>query len=270
MTYESVAKQLQAAGIEDFAGEAEQIVAAGPRQELLTTWIQRRISGEPLALILGTTRFMGISMRVGPGALVPRPETELLAATALRELEACVPPARIAIDMCCGVGNVGVVLALRRPDLRVWLSDLTEPCVSAAQANVASLGLSDRVTILRGDLFEPLRGLGMEGTVDLIACNPPYISTSRLASESAHLLRSEPREAFDAGPYGISIHQRVINEAPAFLKPGGRLVFEFGAGQGRQMQLLFRRSGQFDDPCLIKNAGGEDRVVLARLQTGNG
>jgi release factor glutamine methyltransferase len=269
MTNEMIAKQLRDAGIEDYAKEADEILAAAPSPEVIAEWVARRGSGEPLGLIVGSVRFMGLGFRVTPGTLVPRPETELVTEAALRELDGGAAPAKNAIDMCCGVGNIGVVLAARRPGLRVWLSDLTEACVHAAEMNISSHGLSDRVTVKRGDLFEPLRGMGLEGSIDLITCNPPYISTSRLAGERANLLRCEPREAFDAGPYGVTIHQRVIKDAPQFLRPGGCLAFEFGVGQAGQMRMLFLRSGRYRDIQMIKDAAGQERAVLARYENGD-
>ena len=107
----------------------------------------------------------------------------------------------------------------------VWAADLTGPCVETAKRNASALGLQSRVTVVQGDLFAALAGLQLEGTVDVIVCNPPYISTGRLAADRASLLKHEPREAFDAGPYGLAIHQRVVKAAPVFLKPGGRRYF---------------------------------------------
>jgi release factor glutamine methyltransferase len=136
---------------------------------------------------------------------------------------------------------------------------------------VAQLGLDGRVTVHQGDLFAGLAGAGLEGTVDVIVCNPPYISSGRLAGDRAGLLDHEPREAFDGGPYGLSIHQRVVKEALPFLKPGGWLLFEIGLGQERQVKLLFERTRAYQDLRMVANAAGEVRVVGARKinQKGN-
>ena len=131
-----------------------------------------------------------------------------------------------------------MAIATEIPTARIWGADLTDGTVALARRNAERLGVQDRVSIRQGDLFGALAGEGLAGAVDMIVCNPPYISTGRLEGESAHLLESEPREAFDGGPYGISIQQRLVREAPAFLKPGGLLLFEFGVGQERQAQSL--------------------------------
>ena len=99
----------------------------------------------------------------------------------------------------------------------------------------------------QGDLFASLADLGLEGRVDAVICNPPYISTGKLEKESAHLLEQEPREAFDGGPYGLTIHQRAIKEALPFLRAGGTLLFEMGVGQERQLKLLFEEGMLTDE-----------------------
>ena len=164
--------------------------------------------------------------------------------------------------MCCGSGNLACALALRLPRARVWASDLTDACVSVAKRNVVHTGVADRVSVVQGDLFSGLKGL--EGTIDAVVCNPPYISQAKLAGERAALLANEPREAFDGGPYGLSIHSRVVRDALPFLRPGGHLLFEIGLGQERQVKLLLERTRAYEDIQLLTNAAGEVRVVSAR------
>ena len=210
-------------------------------------------------------RFMDVELLVERGVLVPRAETELLGATAL---EVVSDRSRI-IDMCCGSGNLACALASRLPHARVWASDLTDSCVALARKNAQFTGVASRVTVVQGDLFAGLHEL--EGTIDLIVCNPPYISQAKLAGERAVLLEGEPREAFDGGPYGLSIHQRVVKEALPFLKPGGHLLFEIGLGQERQVRMLFERTRAYEEIRTVGNAAGEVRVVAARKvnQRGN-
>jgi len=215
----------------------------------------------------GRAVFMGVEMLVAPGALVPREETELLGNTALQLLQGMGLAAPTLIDMCCGSGNLGCALAVRIPGARVWSSDLTDGCVSVTRRNVEHLGLLERVSVHQGDLFASLEGLGLEERCDVVVCNPPYISAKRLEGDRAHLLEHEPREAFDGGPYGISIHQRVIKLAPAFLKPGGYLLFEIGEGQDRQVTLLFERAKAYDDIRLVADAQGKARVALGRKRS---
>jgi len=206
-------------------------------------------------------QFLNVEIEVGPGVLVPREETELLARTAIDLLAALDAP--LVIDMCCGSGNLALAIATARPGARVYASDLTAETVATARRNVERLGLSERVTIVQGDMFSGLADRDLLGRADLVVCNPPYISTAKLETESAHLLVNEPREAFDAGPYGISIQQRLIAEAPAFLKSGAPLAFEFGAGQDRQARALFARARAYAPVRFVNDPQGTPRVAVA-------
>jgi release factor glutamine methyltransferase len=217
----------------------------------------------PLVYQVGWQTFMGVKLEVAPGALVPREETELLGAIAVKLLSERGSEQR-AIDMCCGSGNLACGVASTISDLRLWASDLTDSTVQLAGRNVKSLGLSSRVVVVQGDLFAGLSKLGLEGTIDMVVCNPPYISTSRLAKDRAYLLDNEPREAFDGGPYGLSIHQRVIKEALPFLKPDGWLLFEIGLGQEKQLLHLFKRSQAYGEVQFANDISGLPRVVLAQ------
>jgi release factor glutamine methyltransferase len=260
---DEVRDRLATAGVEGAAAEAERIVrhAGGDRARALAL-ADERAGGAPLAYLLGLQVFCGHELLAAPGALVPREETELLARAAV---EACATagPRPAVVDMCTGSGNLAVAIALAREGASVWASDLTDECVSLARRNVERFGLGGRVRVLQGDLFAPLAGLGLEGAVDVIVCNPPYISTGRLGRDRAELLRHEPREAFDGGPYGLTIHQRVVRDAAAFLRPDGWLLFEFGVGQERQLERLLTR-GPYRDVAFRANAAGEPRVALAR------
>lgn len=213
-----------------------------------------------------TVSFLGVALEIGGNVLRPRAETELLGREALAILGG-MDGAPVCIDMCCGSGNLAVAIAATDPRVGVWASDLTDDAVTTARHNVQQGRLGDRVRVVQGDMFAGLAGEGLEGRADLVIANPPYISTRRLIEgDRAHLLGAEPREAFDGGPYGIALHQRLIAEAPAFLKPGGWLGFEFGAGQDRQIAALLKRSRVLSAPVWHRNEEGENRVVFVRMQ----
>ena len=212
----------------------------------------------------GLVTFMGVELAVAPGALVPRSETELLAQTALEILNSMQLPAPRVIDMCTGSGNLACAIAHHVPTATVWSSDLTDGCVSVARRNVHKLELGARVHVAQGDLFQGLSAFALEGSIDVIVCNPPYISQKRLEGDRAELLTDEPREAFDGGPYGLSIHQRVVKDALPYLREGGVLAFEIGLGQERQVKILFERAKAYEDIRLIETSQGVVRVVLGR------
>ncbi|RWK43282.1 class I SAM-dependent methyltransferase [Mesorhizobium sp.] len=210
----------------------------------------------------GRTIFMGLELLIAPGALVPRPETELLGTTALDVLRRMNLSAPRVVDMCCGAGNLACAIAHYAPAAQVWASDLTDGCVEVARRNVAHHDMADRVSVLRGDLFGAFSNLELDSAIDVIVCNPPYISEKRLEGDRAHLTELEPREAFAAGPYGLSIHMRVIKDAPRYLRRGGILLFEVGLGQDRQVMRLLERSKSFEGIRAVTNEAGEGRVVV--------
>jgi len=267
---ERVVARLREAGIADAESEARRIVAAAEDQpgdgvEARTLELcEARAKGIPLAFAIGRTSFMGVELIVAPGTLVPREETRLLGETALHLLNSSGLAAPRLIDMCCGGGNLACALAHYVPGAHVWASDLTDDSVALTRRNVHELGLESRVHVSQGDLFVGLAGLGLEDSIDMVVCNPPYISSKRLAEGGAQLLEHEPREAFDGGPYGLSIHQRVAKECLAFLRPGGRLLFEIGLGQERQLKALFDRSHGYDRVEFTTDATGVTRIVSGR------
>jgi len=263
-----VAALLSEAELPEAGADAAALVEATSGDEALALQMaRRRREGVPLGLLTGRVAFLGVDIATGAGALSPRLETELLGRLALSLLPGDGVET-IVVDMCCGTGNLACALAIHRRGLRVFASDLTPETVNLASVNAAQLGIANRVTIVQGDLFTPLAGHGLEGLVDLIVCNPPYISTGRLARNSARLLQHEPREAFDGGPYGLSMHQRVLRDATQFLRPGGWLCFEFGVGQERQLGLLFERARCYENLRFDRDDAGQPRVVAAQLRPG--
>ncbi|MBN9443589.1 HemK/PrmC family methyltransferase [Bosea sp. (in: a-proteobacteria)] len=208
-------------------------------------------------------RFLQVTLELAPDVLVPRQETELLGLSAIARLRDD-PPGATVIDMCCGCGNLALAIAMAVPSSRIWAADMTDSTVALARRNAERLGLQDRVSVRQGDLFGALEHDGLAGTTDMIVCNPPYISSARLEGESAHLLAAEPRAAFDGGPYGISIHQRLVRDAADFLRPGGWLLFEFGQGQDRQVAALIARAKAYEPVSFATDEAGIPRVACVR------
>jgi release factor glutamine methyltransferase len=227
---------------------------------------RKRAAGAPLGLVTGRQNFLGIQLLTGPEVLVAREETELLGREViaiLSALEVTDPDRELRlIDMGCGSGNIACAAAMAVRNLRVWASDLTESCAALARSNVTLHSLNNRVEVSQGDLFEPLRGRGLESTMDVVEMNPPYIASTSLEKQKAELLHHEPREAFDGGPFGISIMTRLIREAPAFLNPTGHLLFEFGQGQAKQVRMLVERSKLYSGIRFASDQNGDPRVAI--------
>jgi release factor glutamine methyltransferase len=238
----------------------------GGGRDRLRALLARRIAGEPLAHLTGRQSFMGIEMLAGPGALIPRAETELLAGAAvslLHELARTEGPL-VSIDVCTGSANVAASLALAEPGAIIDASDLSADAIDLARRNLEHLGLADRVVLHVGDLLEPFATEAWLGRVTLLTCNPPYISTRRMAEMPTETADHEPDLAFDGGPLGIRILQRLMREAPSYLGPGGWLAVEVGAGQGPAVERSLRSSGAYDEVREVTDGGGEVRVLLAK------
>jgi release factor glutamine methyltransferase len=265
---------LESSGIVDSAIEAERIIRAAQisttidHADTALAMAMRRASGVPIAYVTGREVFMGIELIVSEGVLFPRVETELLGKVALDTLSTCGAVEPRVIDMCCGSGNLACAIAHYLPNSRVWASDLTDNCIALTRCNVEHVGVSERVVVAQGDLFAGLAGMGLEGSIDSVVCGPPFISQNKLATERADLLKYEPREAFDGGPYGISVQQRVVKEVLPFLRPGGMLHFEIGVGQERQVKMLFERTKAYEEILSVVNAEGEVLVMSGRKRVG--
>lgn len=216
--------------------------------ERLRELINLRIDGIPLAHLTKRQTFMGIEMLAGSQALIPRFETEILGYSALTLLKELVRERRqvTIIDLCTGSGNLALAMAHYEPNCIVIGSDISEEAVELATQNAVHLGLSDRVKFVVGDLFEPFENEQYMGKVDMLLCNPPYISSTRVDELPSEISAYEPREAFDGGPFGVSVMMALIKSGPALLKPNSWLGFEVGLGQGEAMKRKIQRNGMVD------------------------
>jgi release factor glutamine methyltransferase len=224
--------------------------------------IERRSQGEPTQYLTGHKEFYNRRFSVGPEVLIPRPETEELAEAVLNSL----PKDReaFAADICTGSGCLAVTLAAERPLLRVDATELSPQAAETARRNASTLGVSDRVSVLDGDLFAPLGSRLPCGGYDLIVSNPPYVATREIPGLSAEV-RKEPVGALDGGPEGLDLLQRIVEAAPRFLKPGGLLALEIGENQGSAVRRLLERS-DFCEVQVARDLSRLDRFAYGRKQ----
>jgi release factor glutamine methyltransferase len=228
--------------------------------------VHQRIDGIPLAHLTKRMQFMGLELICQDDVLTARPETEILGESVVEILRKRNQQnsSQIIIEIGCGSGNLTCSVLSRLPNAYIYAVDITEPCAALTRQNLQMHNFHDRARVFTGDMFSPLSELSLEGTVDAVFSNPPYISTKALSEKNSHLLTHEPREAFDGGPFGLSIHQRLIKESTLYLKPGGYLIFEFGLGQEKQVELLFTRNSVFSKPEFKKDPAGNPRVAYAK------
>ena len=252
---------------EQAAETALPVLDGGTAVTRLRELLAQRLAGIPLAHLTGRQRFMGMELMAGPEALVPRKETELLGCAAravLQQLSGAQEALRV-IDVCTGAGNLALALAAHEPGVRVYASDLSGEAVALARRNAALMGLGSRVEFRQGDFLAPFADGQFEHNVDLLVCNPPYISSGKVGAMPTEIIGHEPSLAFDGGPFGVKILQRLLSEAPQFLRPGGWLAFEVGLGQGPAIMDRLRRNPAYADLAAVADASGAIRAVVARV-----
>jgi release factor glutamine methyltransferase len=222
--------------------------------------LRRRIAGEPLDYILGSTEFMGHEFKVTPGVLIPRQETELLVEAVL-QCVACQPRSSSLeiLDLGTGSGCIAISLAKALPHAKVTAVDISGHALEVARCNARAL--SAEVAFVESDLCcnEKVR----EKRYDYIVANPPYIprkEISRLQPE----IGFEPRIALDAGADGLDFYRRITADAPGVLNEGGRLFMEIGFNQSGSVKNIIQKSGNFEIIEIIRDYGGIDRVIACR------
>ena len=222
--------------------------------------IERRVGREPLQYILGTQEFCGLEFDVNPAVLIPRPETELLVEYVAQRISA--DRQATIVDVCTGSGCIAVAIARMRPHARVIATDLSSPSLDIARQNATRHAVGERIIWLEGDLLGPLAEQELDGQVDVIVSNPPYIPESDWATLQAEVRLFEPRGALVAGPEGTELHERLLQEATRYLSPGGALIMEIGAGQARAMRRIVDRIPGLRFHRLVYDAAGLERVVI--------
>lgn len=190
--------------------------------------MERRLQHEPLAYIRGKREFFGMTFEVGPGCLVPRPETETLVEAALEAVKAH-PGARRLVrvaDIGTGSGAIALSVAQHAPNAKVFAVDVSTEALQWAGRNMRNFGLQDRVVLLAGDLAEPL-----SEPIDVLLANLPYVSTDEFEALPPQIREREPRVAVEGGPEGVELIARLAQQLNAHLAPVAAAIFEVGAGQ---------------------------------------
>ncbi len=233
-----------------------------PQQlETIRALFKRRRAFEPVAYLRGFREFYGRPFRVDPRVLVPRPDTEILVQTALDRLRTHDLGARV-LDLCTGSGCVAITLKLERPTMTVDATDLSGDAVAVARDNAQRMGAVWNVRFASGDLFAPLGA--PRRVYDLVVANPPYIASAEIPSLQPDIRDHEPHLALDGGRDGLDLVRRIVAAAPGWLRPGGALAMEIGAGQAPEVARIYEEGG-FSDVRRDQDYGGHDRVVSGRL-----
>jgi release factor glutamine methyltransferase len=232
----------------------------GPELATLRELVRRRGDREPLQHLTGSASFCGFEIAVNRDVLIPRPETELLAERAWQLLAMLNPQPATVLDFGTGSGCLAIAVAAKCPAAVVHALDVSPAALAVARANAARHGLDGRVHFFQGDGFGALPA-GVR--FDLTVANPPYIPTAEIATLQPEVRDFDPRLALDGGPDGLDCVRRLAAEGGAFLQPAGRLMMEFGDGQGRAVEAVFAARGWGTEP-LVADLSGRDRFLIAR------
>lgn len=241
---------LRAAGCVFAEDEATILTAAAQTDEQLLELVGRRVAGLPLEHVVGFAEFAGLRIAVDPGVFVPRRRTEFLVRQAARR----TPENALVVDLCCGSGALGAALAAI-VGIDLYASDIDPAAVRCAGRNIAP----DRV--FEGDLFDPLPGK-IQGIVDTITANVPYVPTDEIALMPAEARLHEAPVALDGGKDGLSVLRKVAAEAALWLKPGGYLLSEVSERQAADAKTAFADGGL--PASLAADEEADATVVIGR------
>jgi release factor glutamine methyltransferase len=219
--------------------------------------VKRRAAREPLQHLLGTVDFCGLTVACTAQALVPRPETELLAEKAISLLNGHA--AATVLDVGTGSGVLALAIAQAVAGASVVATESSEEALTLARANAERNGLQTRVDFRQGDLLAPVRA---DERFDLIVSNPPYIPSAEIATLAPEV-RHDPVVALDGGPDGLTAIRRLAAETPVYLKPGGWLMMEIGHDQANAVETLLK-TDQWADIQFEKDLQGILRIAIGR------
>lgn len=215
----------------------------------------RRLDGEPLQYLLGEWEFFGLPFEVGPGVLIPRSETELLAEQALSFARSLHAP--LLLDLCSGSGCIPIALGHALPAARVWGAELSAEAFAYFVRNLQRSGLKN-VTPVQADVFALPDTLTCR-LYDVITANPPYIASGALETLQKEVQR-EPALALDGGPDGLDFYRRLPGICLPLLRPGGALLLEIGDEQGAAVSALLREAG-YHAVRILQDFFGLDRIA---------
>ena len=227
------------------------------RAEAFRDLVRRRAGREPLQHLTGTTGFRYVDLAVGPGVFVPRPETELLAGWAVEQAGGLDAP--VVVDLCTGSGAIALSVAHEVPAAIVHAVEVDPGAHAWAEANLTGTG----VHLSLADMADALPEL--DGTVDVVVCNPPYIPLDAWESVAREARDHDPAAALWSGDDGLDAVRVLEGTAARLLRPGGVVGAEHADAQGASAPAVFSRTGRWVDVRDHRDLAGRDRYLTARL-----
>jgi release factor glutamine methyltransferase len=226
--------------------------------------VRRAGEQEPIAYLTGRAHFFSLEFEVAPDVLIPRPDTETLVENVLQTVRhtAGLEAPRV-LDLCTGSGCIAISIAKQLKAATVTAIDISPAAINVARRNAEANRVADRITFLTGDLFAPLSETTDARPFDILVANPPYIPSDQVAKLDKSVRGFEPRLALDGGPDGLDFHRRILDQAAARLKPGGQLFLEIAFDQGPAAESLAAAYPGLGKVRLLKDYGGNQRVLTA-------
>ena len=241
---------------QDLFSQQETELSAQQEQDL-AQFMERRRQREPLAYILGYKEFYGINLLVSPSVMIPRPETETLVEHALfMSLMGMETRELVIADVGTGTGAIAINLAIHLPAARIYAIDTTDPVLDVASYNIRSHNVADRITLLQGDLLEPL-----PEPVDLIVANLPYIPSQRIPTLQPEI-QWEPKQALDGGADGLELATRLLAQASGKLKEQGVILLELDPEQMPAVAALVAQHLPEATTSIEKDLARLDRILV--------
>ena len=277
--YINARNTLKRSGIEAYALEARILVASAagktvqqllrdlslyttqPVEDKVNGYVERRLSGEPVAYISGDWEFYGLPMKVTKDVLIPRPDTELLVDLAKQALTGWKMDARV-LDLCCGSGCITCAVGHELPATKLVAVDLSASALEVCRTNIALNRLNTRVICMQADATaSPPLGIG---SFDLIVSNPPYVRTDEIGELDRSVKDYEPVWALDGGKDGLRFYKAIIKYWKSLLRPDGLLIFEVGEGQADTVADMLMAAG-FASCSIHKDTRDVLRAVVGRM-----
>jgi len=232
--------RLRAAGCVFAEDEAELLIAEASSASELSSMSDRRLAGQPLEHIVGWVDFCGLRVAVDPGVFVPRQRTAVLAELAVEFARASSRsrPGAIVVDLCCGSGAIGAVVASRLGDVALYAADVDPIAVACARRNLEPLGGQ----VFAGDLFAAIPH-GLRGRIGVLTANTPYVPQAEIANMPPEARLHEAAIALDGGGDGLDVQRALGADVTRWLAPGGHLLVETSAAQAPAAAEIFTAAG---------------------------